>query len=191
MQEHRTEGFWLNCTKLAKGFTLIEILLAVAISALLVTVTYAFFSAVEKTGRAAIENSQFQSLVSPIFYLFLRDFESINTGYGTVSVEKDTDGNFRWVEFYTENCYYFPGVCRVKYWLYKNEKEHWLIRTEYRINSTSREGIDIPISSRVNSIDIYHLSGGSWVEGTGGKLIKVVVKVEGEKELPLVFVVRS
>ena len=174
-----------------RGFTLIELLIAVAISAFLFIVTYSFFSVIEKTGKAAVENSQLQSLISPLFYIFLRDFESINRNYGNFSVVKDTDGNVKWIEFYTENCYYFPGVCRVKYWMYKNEKEHWLIRTEYRLNSSSETGIDAPISSKVLSFDVYHLSRNDWVEGAGGKLLKVVVKVEGGRELPLVFVIRT
>lgn len=183
----------MNSTKPVRGFTLIELLLAVAISAFLITVTYAFFSAVEKTGKAALENSQLQSFVSPIFYLFQRDIESINENYGGISYAKDTEGNFRWIEFYTENCYYFPGICRVRYWIYRNEdrKESWLIRTEFRLNTTNNIGIDAPISSRVSDMEIYHLSGGDWVKGVGGKLIKIVIKTKGGKELPLVFVIRT
>ena len=183
----------MNFTRRGRGFTLIELLLSVAISAFLIAAAYAFFSIVEKTGKVAVENSKLQFLVSPLFYLFLRDFESINRSYGNVSVVKDIDGNFKWIEFYTENCYYFPGVCRVKYWIYKNESgsEHWLIRTEYRLNSTNEKGIDSPISSQVVSLKVYHLSGGSWVEGFGGKLVKLVIKLKGGKELPLVFVIRT
>lgn len=183
----------MNSTRPVKGFTLIELLLAVAISAFLITVTYAFFSAVEKTGKAAVENSQLQSFVSPLFYLFQRDIESINSNYGGISYVKDSDGKFRWIEFYTENCYYFPGICRVRYWIYRNgeQKESWLIRTELRLNTTNDTGIDAPISSKVSDIKVYHLAGGDWVEGTGGKLIKIVVKTEGGRELPLVFVIRT
>ena len=181
----------MSFTRRGKGFTLIELLIAVAISAFLITVAYFFFSAVERTGRAAVENSQLQSLVSPLFYLFLRDFESINTRYGNLSVVRDTDGNVKWVEFYTESCYYFPGICRVKYWLYKNGEKRYLIRTEYRLNSTSGAGVDAFVSSKVLSIEVYHLSGGNWVKGAGGRLLKLVLKVEGGKELPLTFVIRS
>lgn len=183
----------MNSTKPVRGFTLIELLLAVAISAFLISVTYAFFSAVEKTGKAAVENSQFQAFVSPIFYLFQRDIESINENYGGISYAKDTDGKFRWIEFYTENCYYFPGICRVKYWIYRNEekKENWLIRTELRLNTTNSIGIDAPVSSKVADLEVYHLSGGDWVKGVGGKLIKIVIKSKRGKELPLVFVIRT
>ena len=183
----------MSSTKYGRGFTLVELLIAVAISAFLLTVTYFFFSVIEKTGKAAVENSKLQSLISPLFYLFLKDFESINRTYGNISVVKDTDGNVKWIEFYTENCYYFPGVCRVRYWTYRNEgnKRNWLIRSEFRLNSTTNTGIDAPVSSIVRGFKVYHLSGGDWVEGVGGKLIKIVIETKGGKELPLVFVLRT
>lgn len=183
----------MNSTRRGKGFTLIELLLAVAISAFLLTVTYTFFSAVERTGKAALENSRIQSTVTPLFYLLQRDIESINTGYGGITYGKDPNGKLNWVEFYTENCYYFPGVCRVRYWTYKSEegKESWLIRTELRLNSTTNAGVDAPVSSAVTGFKVYHLSGGDWVEGAGGKLLKIVIEMKGGKELPLVFVVRT
>ena len=183
----------MSSTRRGRGFTLIELLLAVAISAFLLTVSYAFFSAVERTGKAALENSKLQSLVSPLFYLFLKDFESINKRYGKVAVIKDTEGKLKWIEFYTANCYYFPSICKVKYWVYRNRngKEHWLMRSEYRINSLGETGIDAPVSSKITSLKVYHLSGGEWVEGFGGKLVKIVARVEGGWELPLIFVVRT
>ena len=181
----------MNSTKYGRGFTLIELLITVAISAFLLTVTYFFFSDVEKTGKIAVENSKLQSLIPPIFYIFLRDFESINTTYGDISVTKDTEGNVKWIEFYTDNCYYFPGICKVRYWAYRNGRENWLIRSELRLNSTTDTGVDAPVSSAVTGFKVYHLSGGEWIEGIGGKLLKIVIEIKGGKDLPLVFVIRT
>ncbi len=176
--------------RLGRGFTLLELLLAVGLAALVLVVSYSFFSFVEKSGRAAVENGELQSLVSPLFYLFLKDFESINTSYGSPKVLKDVDGNLKWIEFFTENCYYFKGICRVRYWIYKSEGHSWLVRSEFRLNSTGR-GIDFPLTSRVSGLSVFKLSGGSWVEGIGGKLIKVVLRLKEGGELPLVFKIRS
>jgi len=150
--------------RLSRGFTLLELLLAVGLAALVLVVSYSFFSFVEKSGRAAVENGELQSLVSPLFYLFLRDFESINTSYGSPKVLKDVDGNLKWIEFFTENCYYFKGICRVRYWIYKSEGHSWLVRSEFRLNSTGR-GIDFPLllgflaSAFLNSPEVAGLRG--------------------------------
>jgi prepilin-type N-terminal cleavage/methylation domain-containing protein len=177
-------------TRLDKGFTLLELLLAVGISAFVLVVSYSFFNFIEKAGRSASENAELQSFIPSIFYLFLRDFNSINTSYGSPQLVRDTDGNVRWLEFFTENCYYFKGVCRVKYWLYKNERENWLIRSEYRINSET-SGIDFPVTSRVKEFEVYRLSGGDWVKGVDTNLLKIVLKLNKGGELPLVFKIRS
>ena len=37
--------------KLVKGFTLVELLIAVALTAFVITVSYSFFNLIEKSGR--------------------------------------------------------------------------------------------------------------------------------------------
>jgi len=180
----------LSSTSPVRGFTLLELLLAVAITAFVLTVSYSFFSAVEKTGKAAVENARVQTFISPVFYLLLRDVNSISVSYGSPKVIRDTEGRVKWFEFFTENCYYFKGICEVKYWVFKKGKLHWLVRTESRLNSES-PGIDLPVSSKVSGFEVYKLSGGDWVKGVDGNLVKIVLKLNRGGEIPLVFKVRS
>lgn len=188
--ERKAGESWWSSTNPVKGFTLLELLLAVAIAAFVLSVSYSFFNAVERTGKVALENSKVQSLIPPIFYLLLRDVNSINLSYGSPKIVRDTDGNVKWFEFFTENCYYFDGICRVKYWIFKKGKEHWLIRTESRINS-ALPGVDFPVSSKISGFEVFKLSGGSWVKGVNDNLVKIVLMLEGEGEVPFVFKIRS
>ena len=182
--------------KLVKGFTLVELLIAVALTAFVITVSYSFFNLIEKSGRFSAENSELQSTIVPLFYTFLRDLESVDKRYGTISVRKDSDDREE-LEFYTNSCYYFKGICRVKYWIYKNEEKkiHYLIRSEYRINSLSPSGIDIPITSKVSDFQVLFSRSGDWYNGTIGtnpSLLKIVLKLKDEGgELPLVFKLRN
>ncbi len=182
--------------KLVRGFTLVELLIAVALTAFVITVSYSFFNLIEKSGRFSAENSELQSTIVPLFYIFLKDFESIDRRYGAISVKKDSD-NRKTLEFYTNSCYYFKGVCRVKYWIYENKEKkiHYLIRSEYRINSLSPSGIDVPVTSRVSDFQILFSRSGDWYNGTAGtspSLLKIVLKLRDEGgELPLVFKLRN
>ena len=176
------------------GFTLIELLIAVALSAFVLAVSYQFFNVIERSGRFAVESSELQSSIPPLFYSLLKDFESANQRYGGFTVERDLDGNLKSIEFFTEDCYYFKGICRVKYWFYESPSgKRFLIRSEMRINSTSPYGIEVPVSFKVKSLEVYRLSGGDWVKmGSGrGDLIKLVIGFKGGGELPLVFKIRT
>ncbi len=171
-----------------------ELLIAVALSAFVLTVSYQFFNLIERSGKFAVENVNLQSSIPPLFYALLKDFESANQRYGGFTVERDLDGNLKSLEFYTEDCYYYGQVCKVKYWLYESPSgKRFLIRSEMRINSTSPGGIDVPVSFKVNSFEVYRLSRGDWVKMGSGRagLIKVVVGFKGGGELPLVLKVRT
>ncbi|WP_121169536.1 prepilin-type N-terminal cleavage/methylation domain-containing protein [Thermovibrio guaymasensis] len=177
-----------------RGFTLVELLIAVALSAFILVVSYNFFNVVESSGKFAVENSKLQSSIPPYFYSLLKDFESVNQRYGGFTVSRDVDGNLKSVEFFTEDCYYFKGICKVKYWLYESPSgKKFLIRSELRINSNSPKGIEVPVSFNINSFEVYKLSGGSWVKMNTGRadLIKLVLGFKGGGELPLVFKVRT
>jgi prepilin-type N-terminal cleavage/methylation domain-containing protein len=182
--------------KLVKGFTLVELLIAVALTAFVVTVSYSFFNLIEKSGKFSAESGELQSTIVPLFYTLLRDFESIDKRYGAVSVRKDSD-NREMLEFYTNSCYYFKGICRVEYWIYENEEKkiHYLIRSEYRINSLSPSGIDIPLTSKVSDFQVLFSRSGDWYNGTARSnpsLLKIVLKLRNEGgELPLVFKLRN
>ncbi len=180
--------------KPAKGFTLLELLLAVALSAFVLAVSYQFFNLVKLSGRSAVENFKLQGLIPPFFYLFLRDIESANQNYGGFKVYRDLDGNLEGFEFTTENCYYFKGICTVKYWLYRGRGgKRYLFRSEYDFNSPLK-AVSFPLSFKNASLELFTLSGGNWVKFNGGRvnLLKVLIEFKGEGvELPLVFKVRT
>lgn len=196
-RERLKRGLWLSFTRSGRGgFTLLELLLAVAISAFVITVSYQFFGVIERSGKFAAQNNSLQSQVPPLFYLFLKDFESANQAYGGFVVHRGVDGELKSLEFFTENCNYFGGICRVKYYLLETPSgRKVLMREEGRINSLAPRGIEVPVSFKVNSFEVYRTSGSEWVKVEEGKrrlsLIKVVVGIEGGGELPLVYKVRS
>jgi prepilin-type N-terminal cleavage/methylation domain-containing protein len=172
--------------RFGKGFTLVEMLIAVALSAFVLTVAYGFFSAIEKSGKFSEENNRLQSIIPPLYYVFLRDFESIDNRYGKLSILKDPDGETE-VEFYTKSCFFFKGVCRVRYRLYRG----YLLREELPLNSISERGIEVPIISNVSSLKVFSSIGGSWREVVGGSLLKVVLNLRDGEEIPFVFRVRA
>lgn len=182
--------------KLVKGFTLLELLIAVALAAFVVTVSYSFFNLIEKSGRFSAENSKLQSTIVPLSYVLLRDVESIDKRYGPINVTRDSDGR-ETLEFFTHSCYYFKGICRVKYWIYEDEDKnfHYLMRSEYRINSVSLSGIDIPVTSKVSDFNVLFSQGSDWSNETtevNPSLIKIVLRLKGDGgELPLIFKIRN
>ena len=183
----------MSCTRSSRGFTLLELLIAVAISSVVVLLSYSFFNVVERSGKFAVDSGKVISLIPPLYYLFLRDFESANQSYGGFVVGRELDGNLRSVSFFTENCYYFKGVCRVKYWFYESsDGKRLLFRSEYRLRSLEGRGISVPVSFKVEGLELFRLSGSSWVKFNGGRasLLKLVVKGK-EGEIPLVFKVRT
>ncbi|WP_163327779.1 type II secretion system protein J [Desulfurobacterium thermolithotrophum] len=182
--------------KPAKGFTLIELLIAVSLTIFIITVSYSFFNFIEKSGKSSAKSSELQSTIFPLFYVFLKDIESADQRYGILSVKKDAEGNES-LEFYTNSCYFFKGICKVKYWIYENreKKLHYLIRSEYKLNSTSLIGVDIPLTSKVKEFNVFFSKFGNWYDGIQGgrpSLVKVVLKFEKEGgELPLIFKLRN
>ncbi len=147
----------------------------------------------EKEGRVAVKREETEALIPSLFYALLKDFESSDQRYGPFKVERDLDGKFKSLEFYTHNCYYFKGVCKVKYWFLNSHGRRVLFRTEYRINSTNFVGVDSPVSFKVSSLKVYTLSAGSWVKFSFGRvsLLKLVLGLGKEGEIPLVFKVRT
>ncbi len=182
--------------KHANAFTLVELLLAVALSALILTVAYQFFNFIQKAGQAAKENNEIQALVAPLYYTFLRDVESTSIKYAPLNVRTDTEGN-QVLEFYANNCFFFPGICLVKYWVYRkvDSKLHYLMRGEYRLNGVTGEGIEVPLTSKVSKLEVEIPSSDGWSKVSGritSKLIRIKLYIdEPEGELPLVFVIRS
>jgi prepilin-type N-terminal cleavage/methylation domain-containing protein len=165
--------------KFGRGFTLIEMLIAVGLAAFILSVAYGFFNAIEKSGKFSEENNKLQSIIPPLYYVLLRDIESIDSRYGKFSIlEKSNDKTE--VEFYTKSCFFFKGICKVRYWLYKG----YLFRKELRLNSLSENGIEVPIISGISSMEVFTSS-------KGDGLIKFVFKLEEGGELPLVFKIRS
>jgi len=161
-----------------------------------ITVSYQFFNLIERSGKFAAENNSIQSRIPPLFYLFLKDIESANQAYGAFAVQRDSEGKLKSLEFFTENCNYFKGICKVRYYLYKSPSgKRILMREEERINSLAPEGITVPISFRVNSFEVFRPSQSEWVRVEEGKsrlkLVKVVLELEGSSELPLIYRVRK
>ncbi|MEO2068356.1 MAG: prepilin-type N-terminal cleavage/methylation domain-containing protein [Desulfurobacteriaceae bacterium] len=171
--------------KFGKGFTLLEILMAIALASVVVTVSYSIFNSLERSGKLVSESSEVQSTVIPIFYLFLKDFESIDRRYGKISIQRDENLNTDFVEIYTHSCYYFKGICKVKYWFYRNKDKNlsFLVRSESRINSTSNISVDVPISSKFERMNISFFPQNS--------LLKVVLEKKGEEKLPFIFRIRN
>jgi len=169
--------------RFAKGFTLVELLIAVALSAFIATAVYGFFNTIEKAGKFSEENSRLQSFIPPLYYLLLRDVESTDDRYGKLSVLRRSNGKEE-VEFFTKNCYFFKGVCLVRYRLYKG----YLIREELRLNSLSGKGIEVPVVSGISKMEVFTSLGGDWSKTAGrGRLIKFVFKLKEGGELPFVF----
>ncbi|ADU96360.1 PulJ/GspJ family protein [Thermovibrio ammonificans] len=186
----------MRSTKPAKGgFTLLELLIAVALAGIVLTVAYQFFNFVERGGKAAVETSKASNTITPLFYLLLKDLESVNGAYGPLTARRDLDGNVTQITYYTENCYFFKGVCQVKLWiLKKEEKPLFLVRSERPINAlTATPWKDSFISGKVSSIDLLAPSTDGWkeVNVARGGLIKLILKIKGEGELPLTFKLRT
>ncbi len=180
----------MNSTKSSKGFTLVEVLIAIAISAVVLITSYQMFNAVERTGRFTQERNDLQNLISNLFVLFLRDFESSATTYGEFEIE-DNNGT---ISFYTKNCFYVPGVCKVRYFMYKKDGWNFLVREERKLNSIVDAGFEIPITQNVEDFDVQFMVGSDWVKATRGKhrptLIKLILKLKAEKgtvTVPFVF----
>ena len=187
----------MRFTKRAEGFTLIELLIALALSAFIVVGAYQFFNLIEISGKLSEENNEVQSVVPPLFCLMLKDFESADPRYSPITVNADSDGR-QTVEFYTHNCYYFKGICRVKYWVFRKvgrEDVHYLVRSEFRLDDVTGKGIDVPLTSRVKDFEVEVPSSDGWSRASGKlstKLLRVLLKLERpEGSLPLVFAVRS
>jgi prepilin-type N-terminal cleavage/methylation domain-containing protein len=183
----------LSCTRSSKGFTLLELLIAVAISSVVVLLSYSFFNVVERSGKFAVEGGKVISFVPPLYYLFLKDFESANQSYGGFVVRRELDGKLKSFSFYTENCYYYRGICKVKYWFYEGPRgRRLLFRSEYRLRSLEDRGISVPVSFKLKGLELFRLSGSNWVKFNGGRLSLVKLLVESkEGEIPLVFKVRT
>ena len=172
--------------KFGKGFTLLELLLAITLASIVIMVSYSIFNLIERSGKLSSENSEIQRTVVPLFYLFLRDFESIDRRYGKISIQRDENLNSDSIEFYTHSCYYFKGICKVRYWFYKNEDRQFsfLVRSESRINPISDAKVDVPISSRFERMNVFFSPENSLV-----KLI--LIRGKGEEELPFIFRIRN
>jgi prepilin-type N-terminal cleavage/methylation domain-containing protein len=173
--------------KHAKALTLLELLVATVIASIAVTVAYSFFNTIEKANIFTHKRFKLQNIVPPIYQTMLEDIECADTRYGHLYVHRGNEGNS--IELYTKNCFFFPGVCKVTYRTHKG----FLIREEARLNAISAKGIEIPIVSGVESIDILTFTGSKWhrLEGTGAlETVKVVLTTEGG-ELPMVFVIRA
>jgi prepilin-type N-terminal cleavage/methylation domain-containing protein len=177
-----------------KGLTLLELLLVVALSAVVVSLTYAFFNATERTGKEAVKTVEASNEVTPLFVLLLRDLESANSKYGPLRVRRGPEGEVDSFQFYTENCYYFKGVCKVKYWFLNREgKPVLLLRSEQRLNDINGNWIDSPVTTKVDSLELLIPSADGYKECRFAKegLIKVVLKFKNGEELPLTFNLRG
>ena len=175
--------------KRAKGLTLVELLIAVSLAAFVVAVSYGFFNTIERAGTFSEENNRIQSIIVPVYYTLLRDIESADTGYGNINILQNENGKTA-LEFYTKSCFFFRGICRVRYWLYKN----YLIRTEFGLNGLSAEGVETPIVSGITALKVFTSSGNEWHRTAGNvkpSLLKVVLTLKKGGELPLVFKIRS
>jgi prepilin-type N-terminal cleavage/methylation domain-containing protein len=151
-----------------KGFTLVELLIALTISVLIILGFYSLFSGMEKINALSSQTVETQRLVVPIFKLMLKDVESASTRLGDVVLK--TEGNST-LEFTSFNCYFTKGLCRIKYWTFKG----FLVRTE--IN-----GADVPLCKVKNFKADYDRASG---------LVKIRITFENEKKVRFVFKVRS
>jgi len=170
----------LKYTRLNEAFTLIEILLAISISAIVLLTSYQVFNAVERTSSFTLERSRTQNLISNLFILFLRDFESSALSYGEFEIE-DNNGTF---SFYTKNCFFVPGVCNVKYYMYKRDGWNFLVREERKLNSTVNAGFEIPITENVEGFKVQLPSGLEWTDAKRGtykpNLVRVLIDIRTE-----------
>lgn len=161
--------------KYAKGFTLLEILIATTLATLIIFLSYQFFNNVSTTSNFLKKYTEIEKTSIPLFSLFLKDLESSNQSYGTLKLT-NTDNNSS-LSFFTENCYFFPGICKVKYWTLTKNKKLYLIRSEYKLNSTTPTGIDIPLTSKLSSFKARE-------EGT---LLTIYLTFQNNETLPLTF----
>jgi len=162
--------------KCAKGFTLLELLLAVALAVILIFLSYQFFNEISVTSNFLKRYGKIEETSIPLFYLFLKDLESTNQSYGSLKIRNNED-NSSSLTFYTENCYFFPGICKVTYQLFKKDKEKYLVRSEYKLHSTTSTGIDIPLTSVLSNFKAEK----------EGSLITLYLTFQNNETLPLVF----
>jgi len=187
-------GTSLRFTKLSRAFTLIEVLLAVSISAVVLLSAYQILSTVERAGSLTERNAELEDLTSNLFLVLLKDVESSSFSYGDFKVE-DSNGTF---SFYTKNCFFTPGVCLVRYYMYENEGWRFLVREERKLNATVNAGYQIPISQRVEGFEVQLFKGSEWSKAVKGsykpKLLRIILRLEvenGTVEIPFTFKPRA
>jgi len=167
-----------------------ELLVALFLSALVLTLSYQFFNFIERSGKLAAETSSLQALAPVLFYVALKDFESADYSYAPLSVLRPEEGKVS-VSFYTKNCYHFGGVCKVSYF----SEGKLLIRKEERINSVGEGGVETPLSFKVSSLNLFSKRGAEWREIEEGSsrpsVIKLLFKIEEKGELPIVVKIRT
>ncbi len=162
--------------KFAKGFTLLEILIATILATLIFFLSYQFFNNVSTTSRLLKEYAQTEKTSIPLFFLLLKDLESSNNSYGTIkTITSDDNGTS--LSFFTENCYFFPGICQVKYWMFSQNKKHYLIRSEYKFHSTNLSSVDVPLTSQVKFFKVRE----------EGNTLTIYLTFSNNETLPLTF----
>ncbi|NIA12195.1 MAG: hypothetical protein GWP10_21370 [Nitrospiraceae bacterium] len=170
-----------------------ELLIATAISAIVITTAYSIFNGIRKVSVINRKNEEYQSLIPNIYMLFLRDIESINRNYGKIEVSEGSNET-EVLSFFTDNCYFTGGICYVKYWIYQKDEFNVLIRTEYKLNSTTNLGIDVPITSKIRDFKVFFASNGDWIDGRTGinpSLIKITTYLSNNQTIPMIFKVRD
>jgi type II secretion system protein J len=178
-----------------RGFTLVEILLAVALSALLMTIVYWTYFSINRSIDAATENQEALETGRMLTELIKRDIRGISPGrYGVTGKTEVIEGRvYGDLEFVTTAALDSGPVRlrKVGYALVVNEKgERIFIRRESKnLDGTSNDTpSSFELSRIVNGFRVEFYNGSEWIaawDSAGGisvpKQIRVTIDVSDAK----------
>lgn len=154
-----------------KGLTLIEMLVAFAISAIIVMGTYTLFKATTDIRIRFKDKSEDTSIQTSITLLFNRDMNAALDIEPTLSDYATSDS----ISFVTHNSFYFNGAIpvTVTYAL----DDGYLIREE--LNEKMNYKQVIRLIGDVSKFDIYYFDGDKYIKDvTEYKIVKIEVEVK-------------
>jgi type II secretion system protein J len=181
----------------AKGFTLLEVIVAVGLSAFLLLIVYTTYFGINRTIDAASEEQEILESGRTFLDLIKQDLRGAisSRGYPFRSevMDSDSDQSYSTLEFVTASSIntQLPGLSKVAYVLMASPQgEKAMVRIETKDTRTDlrKTGTAFEVSRMIVSFRLSFYDGTGWVEdwdsGTDGilpKQVKISVDVKDEK----------
>ena len=143
--------------KLLSGFTLLELIIAIAISALVAVGVFSMFSSIANIRDHSVEASQDIILIETLTRLINRDARMML--YNTLSV--DENSQYKKLKFSTQNSLRFNKAIPVTVYYYVDDN-NWLIRQEE--NTEMIFSMEMRILPNVSNLDFSFYDGSNYTE---------------------------